>query len=385
MHGADDGPGPFMNQEQDHINHYSADDILRYLAGKMSPAEMHALEKAALDDPFLSDAIEGMSLAMREGDRDVTQKLQELKSEFAARTSSRPALVAMRYTRWWKVAAAVIVLIGSSVWTYEVFVRSGQPSYARKETPVVPAPIPSTSQQDTAAAKRQMANDPGDIVQESHQPTSKPDKHTKSITSSVKKADAPASDQSARPGVRSYAIVPRTLSHANDIAMQDDDLQKKKSQEAVLDSEHARRKPVAPAVASRPAEKEVALHDSGNQAYRQPAPSFNEVVVTGYGKAKRRKSALTKVMVQSAQPAVGWEQYLRYIDSSKRVPEANAGLKGEVVLSFIVDKTGIPQNFRIEQSMNSAYDEEAIRLVREGPRWKLLGRRKTRATMIVRF
>lgn len=35
------------------------DDIARYLSGRMSAAEMHALEKKALDDPFLADAIAG--------------------------------------------------------------------------------------------------------------------------------------------------------------------------------------------------------------------------------------------------------------------------------------------------------------------------------------
>src|SRR5947209_20426829 len=40
-------------------NTYSVADIQRYHDGNMIPAEMHALEKAALDDPFLADAIDG--------------------------------------------------------------------------------------------------------------------------------------------------------------------------------------------------------------------------------------------------------------------------------------------------------------------------------------
>ena len=43
---------------------YSAQDIQRYLKGQMSPEEMHAIETAALDDPFLADAIEGYELAL---------------------------------------------------------------------------------------------------------------------------------------------------------------------------------------------------------------------------------------------------------------------------------------------------------------------------------
>jgi len=38
---------------------YTAEDIQQYFAGKLTPAAMHAMEKAALDDPFLEGAMEG--------------------------------------------------------------------------------------------------------------------------------------------------------------------------------------------------------------------------------------------------------------------------------------------------------------------------------------
>ena len=47
-----------MNVEKNHII-YTAEDIQRYLSGGMSNAEMYVIEKAALDDPFLAEAIEG--------------------------------------------------------------------------------------------------------------------------------------------------------------------------------------------------------------------------------------------------------------------------------------------------------------------------------------
>src|SRR5687767_7487477 len=34
-------------------------DIEKYLNGELTPAERHALEKKALNDPFLADALEG--------------------------------------------------------------------------------------------------------------------------------------------------------------------------------------------------------------------------------------------------------------------------------------------------------------------------------------
>src|SRR5215217_1795365 len=38
---------------------YTAADFSKYHSGGMSAAEMHRLEKAALDDPFLADALDG--------------------------------------------------------------------------------------------------------------------------------------------------------------------------------------------------------------------------------------------------------------------------------------------------------------------------------------
>jgi hypothetical protein len=38
---------------------YTAADFASYHAGTMLAYDMHALEKAALEDPFLSDALEG--------------------------------------------------------------------------------------------------------------------------------------------------------------------------------------------------------------------------------------------------------------------------------------------------------------------------------------
>jgi len=45
--------------EEKNIVNYTAADIEKYWKGKLSSAEMHAMEKAAMDDPFLADALEG--------------------------------------------------------------------------------------------------------------------------------------------------------------------------------------------------------------------------------------------------------------------------------------------------------------------------------------
>ncbi len=84
---------------------YSAEEIQRYLAGKMSPQEMNALEKAALDDSFLAEALEGYeSLPVVEWQ----PQLAALKESFAA--ASTPVVsIRKKSNQWWKYAAAAVV------------------------------------------------------------------------------------------------------------------------------------------------------------------------------------------------------------------------------------------------------------------------------------
>ena len=49
-----------MSGDRKNIPTYSATDIQKYLKGELSAREMHELEKAALEDPFLADALEGI-------------------------------------------------------------------------------------------------------------------------------------------------------------------------------------------------------------------------------------------------------------------------------------------------------------------------------------
>src|SRR6187549_2616812 len=53
-------------------------DIERYHKGELTPSEMHALEKKALSDPFLADALEGASEINADAFESDVQNLQLL-------------------------------------------------------------------------------------------------------------------------------------------------------------------------------------------------------------------------------------------------------------------------------------------------------------------
>ena len=60
-------------------------DIEKYLKGELSPSEMHALEKKALQDPFLEDALEGSSQIPTEA---LEADLQMLETTLTQRTKA---------------------------------------------------------------------------------------------------------------------------------------------------------------------------------------------------------------------------------------------------------------------------------------------------------
>ena len=122
--------------------------------------------------------------------------------------------------------------------------------------------------------------------------------------------------------------------------------------------------------------------------------SLNEVVVVGYGSQKKKSFAERKGLstnVQDATPVIPWMDYEKYLEKNNKINtdreisdklESNVA---EVVVSFLVDKKGQLSSFKIEKSLGKQKDAEAIRLIKEGPAWKVTKGKKARATVIIRF
>src|SRR5690348_15553752 len=98
-----------MADQNTHIN-YSAEDIERYLKGKMSAKEMHDIEKAALQDPFLADAIEGYSNASFEDSKKYLNETNASLQTQKEKTKVVPLQAKNFY--WWRIAAIIILVVG---------------------------------------------------------------------------------------------------------------------------------------------------------------------------------------------------------------------------------------------------------------------------------
>ena len=104
-----------MAEQKDKKN-WGVAEFESYHAGKMPVEEMHALEKAALDDPFLEDALEGYQYtATPVEDIEALQlQLQHKEKENKIVWFKRPLSMQL-----FRVAAAIIILFGFSWIIYQ--------------------------------------------------------------------------------------------------------------------------------------------------------------------------------------------------------------------------------------------------------------------------
>ncbi len=102
--------------------------------------------------------------------------------------------------------------------------------------------------------------------------------------------------------------------------------------------------------------------------------ALNEVVVTGLGAKKNKKDAGGA----KAEPRGGYARLNRYLRKNLRLPDDFKAdtLSGRVILKFLVEPNGKLDRFQVIESLCPACDQEAIRVLREGPPWEVLGEQK---------
>lgn len=67
----------------------------------------------------------------------------------------------------------------------------------------------------------------------------------------------------------------------------------------------------------------------------------------------------------------GMKRCMDFIQKEMRYPEEakNAGIQGRIILQFIIEKDGTPAQPRIVRSVHPLLDKEALRIIRQMPKW----------------
>lgn len=333
---------------------YTASDVERYHRGEMPPAEMHLLERAALDDPFLADMLEGYRFTS-----SAAADLQSLQNRLQQRLDkdeqrSTPVI----WGPWLKAAAILIVVAGGGWLAIQMLsTKNGniasQNTVAEKQAAVPARDSGGSPALATAPAQKADSVPAANAVAVN---TTKPRK--KQIAEADKALPAPA-------GATSGATAMNEASQAADAGnFTKLDEQRTDSGRGVM---ALRARKAAPAVsASSDTVKDLTI------VLKPLDQSYTEVTVSS-GKAKEQQSKKPAVSVDTLEPEQGWNSFQEYVAENLKAPEERRekrAAEGEVELSFSVDKEGNPTNIKVTKSLCAKCDTEAIRLLKEGPKWK---------------
>ncbi|GAA4731785.1 energy transducer TonB [Flavisolibacter ginsenosidimutans] len=335
---------------------YTAADIARYHSGELSAAERHALEKAALDDPFLADALEGYA-ATKTPVKDLTALQQKLQLRIEKEKGRRK--ISSIGTNWMRVAAlfiliavggwAIVQLFGGkeskteNVATLKKPVNTGKNTVADSATVSSAAPL-KTTPLSAETQKEYKRTTVAKNKSRTHRAVENKINDTESASSAF---------ISAQDSVKELGYVTQQSAAA---AGQKTEAFKKSIAEA-KDKEQGNLASTTDTV------------KNFNVTLKRSDEGLQEVVVA---KARKQPARRMNVTIDSLEPAEGWTNFDDYVASHLKEPEElkEKGMEGEVELSFEVNKEGEPVNIAVTQSLCAKCDEEAIRILKEGPKWK---------------
>lgn len=338
---------------------YTTEDIRLYLEGKLSSADMHAMEEAALNDPFLADAIEGMR--QFNDQEKFAVDTAELKKRLAERVSENKKPVVIPIL--WKAAAVLLIVItGVAIIIYTGETNTKEKSELAKAEEKSAPPIAPQKRESADSVPRPLSSDAGagparDVAEMSsanQAPVPKiPRSPSEAASRAARSPSVPADDTLAAPAPANVksADMEESLAIEPPPATPDSDVVSKKLQGKVA------------------------------------GIVMDEVVVVGYGSAKNRTKAsiAAGALQKRIEPDGGWIAFETYINNNKAPQHLDTTKTGTEKISFIINTDGRPSSIRILKSLSEAHDKEMIRLLEEGPSWKVVRGKKRTVTLEITF
>lgn len=373
------------------LKNYTAADIARYHNGEMSDAEMHALEKAALDDPFLSDALDGYVHT-----KTPAADVAFLKDALHQRTRKVVPMPRL----FFRIAAMFILLAGFGGLAYYLTDKPDRNIAIRQEAaPKQAQPQPTA---DTVQKEATELIQPKNTAPEKQAPaqTHVTKTHVSKPVIARTKKEALPEEKSAGDVTFSnpHAAVPLTYSKERAAAR----LLPQNAFKAKVVDEHNNAVPYATvtdslhqvvvntdaagtfsmaapdsnvtvsvnAVGYQQQRQTLATGDSATTIMLQPANNaLNEVVIT----AKKKPAANgNRVQLEAAKPVGGWNRFNTYVEENLQAAEDLHDLseENEVVLSFDVDPAGNAIDIKVEKSLCPSCDTAAVQLIKQGAKWE---------------
>ena len=356
----------------------------------MSEAEMHAIEKAALEDPFIADALEGYSYTTTPA-KDIT----ELKEKLSAKEkNNRRGILFLQPKQkvWLRIAAIFILVIGvGSIFYFQNF-QKGNKLLSKNEKF-------KSGTNDSSIAKNETVYDSAKSIAKTNASFDSSEQIVTNNNAYVQKPEFKIlkndSDKQLRDVSLLKNIPKKDMGYSTSTLSRDDMKQTEKADSIIF------RMPAdstANVASSAEYKSKRPLNKSTQPVvFENDKKALDEVIVTAQGVTRKEKQTgfyekklegkvpgLAVKSDSAFQPVGGWQKFNEYITNNVNTPvdEKDQKYKGNVVLSFEVNKKGVPKKIKVEQSLCTACDEEAIRLLKHGPKWNTTNKRNN---VVIKF
>ncbi len=408
------------------------DDIEKYKRGELTSSERHALEKKALHDPFLADALEGLDLVSAD---QFSADLKELQTKIKQPVKDISRIWPLR------IAASLVIILGA-YWLTIQFIKQEKPEVLAMQK----EEIKKGQSQPLKAEKKSI-----DSIGKKDGLIAFTQSKTKNISNEITSASKPISVAPSGSGIAASPVLVEETQNAlldkaeekevaneeiadlkkvisenklEKIATQEPTVTMSRKEAAGLAQPKERAKRSASIQAVQLIQGQVISVEDGsplpgvnvvfagttqgtvtdsngnyqlqseganpnlvfsfigfqtkqvaatnqqkvNVKLEEDVAQLSEVVVTAMG----IRDDLERVpIIKLAEPAGGRKAYDKYLEKSLQFPvEALAlKIKGKVAIKFTVRTDGSLDEFNIIKSLGHGCDQEVLRLVKEGPAW----------------
>ncbi len=465
---------------ENNIKTFTAADIEKYHKGLLSTKEMHSLEKAALDDPFLADALEGYAVP----EVNVVADIADLQKRLVQKTE-REKVVQLYATNkktfpWLRVAAAVVIIGGAALLANQfVFNKPTNEDLAivtEKDVATKQSATPTNSITDTGTKTSALTNKGitdkektaggNNAVEDDNSNVFAPIVATPTRENELKQDATEATPRTivVEEKANNFATLP-TSAPRKDVAAKEEYKAEAMDEVVVSTADKAKAANAgitAPAAAKKmvvqnksvansfqtrvfrgritdatnnglpfakvynPADNNAGTYTDANGNFTLTYPDTIlavQIKALGYENAVARLQTnltsnrvvmqddrnISQVVISNQrvnanirsannmnnrqlvepEPTDGWENYDVYIANNLETPEelrlTERKKGGSVQISFEVDKNGEPINISVDKSLCTSCDKEAIRLIKEGPKWRRNASKHGRTTVTINF
>ena len=110
-----------------------------------------------------------------------------------------------------------------------------------------------------------------------------------------------------------------------------------------------------------------------NSRYCRALPAFRYMIMLfGLLACMSVSAQAKKDVIEEPQYLGGRKELLKYMEENMVHPAEmrKLGIEGEVVVEFFVERSGVISGVNVVKSLTKDFDDEAIRLTRNMPRWE---------------